>query len=100
MLVSTVSCLDTSQLALWNILHKDLIKMKKIFCCCPQRLNQIIYFKEGQISHNCILIMFTLRLLQEGDSVTLSSYALKEAFNARKLSVPSSEMHEFFNQSF
>lgn len=44
--------------------------------------------------------MFTLRLLQEGDSVTLSSNALKEAFNARKLSVPSSQMHEFFNQSF
>lgn len=44
--------------------------------------------------------MFTLRLLREGDSVTLSSTALKEAFHARKLSDPSSEMHEFFNQRF
>lgn len=53
-----------------------------IFCCCPQRLNQIIYFKEGQIPHNCILIMFMFRQLQEGDSVTLSSNAAKEAFKS------------------
>lgn len=90
MLVSSASCLDTSQLALWNILHRDLIRKKILLL--PIEIQSNYLFQGGpNYSELYLNYVYITSMLQEGDNVTFCSNTVKEAFNAGKLSFASSE---------
>lgn len=90
MLVSTASCLDTSQLALWNILHRDLIRKKILLL--PIEIQSNYLFQGGpHYSELYLNYVYITSMLQEGDNVTFSSNTVKEAFNVGKPSFSSSE---------
>lgn len=79
MLVSTASCLGTSQLALWNILHRDLIRRKILLL--PIEIQSNYLFQGGpNYSELYLNYVYITSMLQEGDNVTFSPNGLKEAF--------------------
>lgn len=85
MLVSSASCLDTSQLELWNILHRDLIR-KKILLLSKEIQSNYLFQGGPNYAELYLNYVYITSMLQEGDNVTFSLNMVKEAFNAEMLS--------------